>query len=508
MGGEIFPTFNLTLYSDSKVPERMKRSYPFVFTMVLCWWSLAGMAQQWVDKTYSYDSIMDITYGAAIDFNGVEQSLRMDIYNPICDDPGGISGKPLVVFIHGGGFLAGDKQEGTIVRLSREFARRGYVTASINYRLGMISDEGDWSCNFPEYACLFATDEAEWIRALYRGIQDAKGAIRYLVNRQEEYRIDPENIFVAGESAGGFIALGAALLDVEEEKFAAAFALDDAPIPHPNALSCAHNQGQVFEGDFIARPDLGSIEGDLEPSALPYTIKGIGNIFGALATDLLEQHPQGKPKPVLYQFHQPCDLVVPIDTGPIGEGLNWCFTNGYGCYAVANTPEVLGSRAISDLNDEQEYGYVIENDFTGTEFPNSFLFGTASCYDQVNHPCHAYDNFSLREQNMALFFAQLVDITTICEPGYSTGVHEQPLEERVDVYPNPVRDRLSIRNTGAEAIHYQVTDLRGQLLTKGSLAGHSSLQIPLGGLPAGLYFVRVYDPRGKEVLSRKIVAIP
>lgn len=469
-------------------------------------WIPAGQAQQWVDKPYSYDSIIGITYGAAIDFNGVEQSLQMDIYNPICDDPGGISRKPLVVFIHGGGFIAGDKGEGTIVRLSRAFARRGYVAASINYRLGMISDDGNWQCNFPEYACMFATDEAEWIRALYRGIQDTRGAIRYLVNRQEEYRIDPENIFVAGESAGGFIALGAALLDMEEEKFAAAYALDDAPIPHPNALSCPHNQGQVFEGDFIARPDLGSIDGDIEPSDLPYTIKGIGNIFGALASDLLEHFPQGKPKPVLYQFHQPCDLVVPIDTGEIGEGLNWCFTNGYGCYAVANTPVVLGSRAISELNEEQGYGYVIENDFTNKEFPYSFLFGSGSCYDQLNHPCHAYDNFSLRENNMALFFAEQIDIPTICEPDYSTGLYEQPLEERVEIYPNPVRDKLSIRNNGPEAIHYQVADLRGQLIAKGSLAGHSSLQIPLGGLAGGLYFIRVFD-RDREILTRKMITI-
>ena len=70
-----------------------------------------------------------------------------------------------------------------------------------------------------------------------------------------------------------------------------------------------------------------------------------------------------------------------------------------------------------------------------------------------------------------------------------------------------VRDRLNIRNNGLEAIHYQVADLRGQLIAKGSLAGQSSLQISLGGIPAGLYFVRVYD-RGKQILSRKIVTIP
>jgi len=380
--------------------------------------------------------------------------------------------------------LTGNKGEGTIARLSREFAKRGYVTASINYRLGMISDDGNWTCNYSDYACMFATDEAEWIRALYRGIQDTKGAIRYLVNRQEEYRIDPDNIFLAGESAGGFIALGAALLDMEEEKFAEAFALDDAPHPHNNALSCPHNQGQVFDNNFIARPDLGSIDGGIEPSNVPYTIRGVGNIFGALTADLLEMIPAGKPKPAIYQFHQPCDLVVPIDIGVIGKGLNWCFTKGYGCYGVANTPVVFGSRAISDLNAQNAYGYLIQNNFTTTVFPNSFLFGSASCLDQVNNPCHSYDSFTLRENNMAIFFASQVAITNICDPNYTTGITLQPIADRVEIFPNPVRDQLSIRNSGPELIHYQVTDLRGQLISQGTLQATAQCKSTLPDFPA------------------------
>lgn len=478
---------------------------PFcIFCFSIISWLPASQAQQWVSKTYAYDSIMNINYGAAIDFNGVERTLQLDLYNPICDDPEGVSRKPLVIFIHGGGFIAGDKREGTILRLSRAFAQRGYVTASINYRLGMISDDGNWQCNFPEYACMFSTDEAEWIRALYRGIQDAKGAIRYLVNRHEEYRIDPDHIFLAGESAGGFIALGAALLDMEEEKFAEAFALDDAPRPHNNALSCPHNQGQVFNNNFIARPDLGSIEGDIEPSNVPYTIRGVGNIFGALTADLLESIPEGKPKPAIFQFHQPCDLVVPIDIGVIGKGLNWCFTNGYGCFAVANTPVVYGSRAISELNMQNNYGYLIQNNFTTTLFPNSFLFGSASCLDQVNNPCHSYDSFTLRENNMAIFFAAQVAITTICDPDYSTDIPMQPIKDRVEIFPNPVRDQLTISNKGPELVFYQLTNFHGQILLKGNIAGNNTLQIKLADLPEGLYFIRVFN-RSNEVFTRKIV---
>ena len=114
------------------------------------------------------------------------------------------------------------------------FARRGYVTASIGYRLGYIFDELPWDCSIENYSCLFATDFAEWERAYYRGVQDAKGALRYLLNRNDMYRIDTANVFVMGESAGAFIALGVGLLDSPSERPSGTF--EQAPAPAPNPL--------------------------------------------------------------------------------------------------------------------------------------------------------------------------------------------------------------------------------------------------------------------------------
>jgi len=218
----------------------------------------------------------------------------------------------------------------------------------------------------------------------------------------------------------------------------------------------------------------------------------------------MERIPDGKLKPAIFQFHQPCDLVVPIDMGVIGKGMNWCFTNGYGCYAIRNTPVVMGSRAISELNEENNYGYLIHNNFTSSEFPNSFIFGSGSCLDQVNKPCHSYDSFSLRENNMAAFFAEQISITTICDPDYATDIPMKPIKDRIEIFPNPVRDQLTISNNGAEPVLYQLTNLHGQTLLKGNIAGNNTLQIKLADLPKGLYFIRVFD-RNNEVFTRKII---
>jgi hypothetical protein len=477
--------------------------YPIIFSIIIIHLFFApyGKAQQWVEKLYTYDSIMDQIYGTATNFYSGTDTLKMDIYTPVCEGTAGISKRPLLVFIHGGAFLTGGKDDASITKLARQFARRGYVTASITYRLGMINDDTGRSCNIPDYSCIFATDSAEWYRALYRGIQDTKGAIRFLVNRNEQYKIDPNHIFVAGESAGAFLALGAALLDTISEKFPAAYAIEDAPFPHSSAMDCAHNKKLPQNSGPLPRPDLGSIEGDIEPTNIPYTIKGVGNIYGAMTSDLLMHAPVGKHKPIIYQFHQPCDLVVPFQTAKIFFGLSWCLTNGYGCYGIANTPTVFGSQAISNLNSQNNYGYTFLNDFTTTTFPYSFLFGNASCLSQVDKPCHAYDNPSLRENNMASFFAEAISIESICQ---LTGLSDnQSLQnELFEIFPNPAFDVITIQNNSSESIAYNIVNPDGKIVIHQFLEGNSSVRIDVTVFPKGIYIVGF---KGNATFARKLI---
>ncbi len=471
--------------------------------LLLC--SALCSAQQWLDKKYTYDSTLNVIYGTALNFNGSSDTLRMDIYNPLCDDPSHRSRKPLLVWIHGGSFLAGDKSDASITNLCKQFARRGYVTASINYRLGFVSDHAAWNCNYPNYSCLFASDSAEWIRALYRGIQDGKGAVRYLVNRNNQYRIDTNSVFVAGESAGSCIALGIGLLDTVIERWPQTFSLANAPPPNPNTYNCSYNLPETFPNPSIPRPDLGGIDGNLEPSNINYTIKAIGNNFGALASNLLTYHSAKRRRPDIYSFHQPCDLIVPIDSGNVYAGLSWCMTNGYGCYGIAHTPKVYGSHAISHWNSSQFLGYVIQDDFTTTVFPYSFLLGTASCSDQTNNPCHGYDNSTLRENNLAAFFAPRVSALPICDTTHSTtGIKEQINNPSLEVFPNPTRNKITVATGHGQGGKIVLRNEVGQECQTVQLIINQHAELDLTGLSPGIYFL-IYTSLEGVILVRMVV---
>ena len=458
-----------------------------------------GYAQEWIDLQYSYDSIMNIPYGSEVNFNGETETLLMDLYLPKCQVDQVELRRPLAIFIHGGAFISGSKDEASIQQYCKNFAKRGYVTAAISYRLGFISDDQAWTCNFPNYNCVFASDTSEWIRAYYRGVQDAKGALRYLMNQNQQYMIDTSNVFISGESAGSFIAMGAALMDVDSERPIDTYALSNAPAPNTNTMTCSHNSGQVFTGP-ISRPDLGGIQGSIEPSTVNYTIKGIGNIFGAMFGNLLQENDPLKLKPAIYSFHQPCDLIVPINSKQALWGLDWCMTNGYGCFAIANTPIAHGSQTISDWNTNNSYGYSIENHFTAQTFPYNFAFGPASCLDQGNTPCHAYDNRTARESELALFFSNLVTTGAICE---TVSLNENAYQ--FEVYPNPSGDILTIRASTELIDHIYFRNIFGdQLNLNAEEIGNGKYSFNISSIPKGSYIVEITLLNGDKTLVKFI----
>ena len=469
----------------------MKKLISFSVLFILL---IESYAQQWVDFRYDYDSLLNVTYGSSVDFNGRNTPLTMDVYLPRCSDPQQISRRPLLLLIHGGAFLAGGKNDANTKALCTTFARRGYVTATIEYRLGFIADDVAWSCNYPFYECIFAADTSEWYRAYYRAVQDAKGALRYLINRNATFRIDTNNVFIAGESAGAFTALGAGLMDTILERPPFTGSLPDLPLPSASALSCGYNTGQVFSGSTIARPDLGSIEGMIEPSTIQYTVKAIGNFYGAMFNDLLQWNTTPV-KPAIFSFHQPCDIIVPIDADRIYWGFSWCMTNGYGCSAIANAPRVYGSRYISQWNATNNYGYTIRDEFTSVSFPYNYLFGTGSCVDQANNPCHAYDSFSLRNQQLAQFFSGYITTSPICDTISGIGIGET-ISDKFNVYPTPASNKLFISFSTNTTGEIALIDATGKCCWRGNVNGEHLLVLDVESYFAGLYAVVFKNKEG------------
>ena len=402
-------------------------------------------AQRWVDTTYQIRSEMDSTYGQAIDFAGNPRDLKLDIYHPINDTPS-VCGRPLMILIHGGAFLDGDKSAALLGRMATDFAKRGYVTANINYRLGMFQTERRINCNVTQlfntpWNCMNQTDTAEWYRAWYRGVQDAKGALRYMLARKNVYNIDPRNVFIVGESAGAFIALGAGFLDDPAEKPIQCGAI--ASVNAPNLIyeqTCIQAYG--FDTNVasmnLSRPDLGGIEGSIYLNYYPHKLKGVGDFFGAtLQEDLFSLSPK-MTQPLLYMFHQPNDLLVHIRRRGVLVGLSVCF-GGLGCPGIINRPFASGSDAIRTLLDTlANHGQDVPR------YQYDRTNNTADCALQTLNPAlvgHAIDNFNLRTRNMATFFADSIETNGNC---IGLGTQELELDSRFRVFPNPSKDDINV----------------------------------------------------------------
>jgi acetyl esterase len=96
----------------------------------------------------------------------------LDIYRPQVGDA---TNRPMLLFLHGGGFIRGDKSEKENIGLY--FARQGYIVALANYRLAPRSV-------FPA------------------GAEDVSAALQWLRANAARFGGDARRIFIAGESAG------------------------------------------------------------------------------------------------------------------------------------------------------------------------------------------------------------------------------------------------------------------------------------------------------------------
>lgn len=469
----------------------------FLTSLFLFTNSVKLSSQAWVDTLYQIETIEDIVYGEAIDFAGNLRSLLMDISYPT-NDTIPENGRPLLIAVHGGGFIAGSKVEGLPPYLMRDFAKRGYTTASINYRLGQFQTHQQVHCNISnfglEWDCLNMADTSEWYRAYFRGIQDTHGAIRYLVNHAADYQVNPQQIFVVGESAGAFIAMGVGFLNEETEILNGQ---NDSlpPLQGPNSIYEAPCiQGYGLDTSILSlnleRPALGSIQGTLNmPVVTDYCIQGIGAFYGAVFNNIFLHSDVNQP--ALYLFHQPGDLIVPYNTGRVYGGFAYCATQFPAfCQYIINRPIVSGSNAIVSMLEEME-----SDGLSVPEYLFEHTSNNATCAEQILNStlqAHKVDNYWLRSTNMAAFFAS--------QMGGCTTTVATTLEKKAPpilVYPNPAekKENLFIQLAG---IHgrclLQLYDIRGKLVKQTVLTNPTNA-IPLTDLNTGLYIILA---KGKE----------
>lgn len=146
-------------------------------------------------------------YGENMNYYGDMQQLPFIFKAPnLASDT--LKKRPLIIFIHGGGFIDGAYDDDSSIMAVDYFAQRGYAAATIEYRLG-------WNTNGKDPADCVG-DTISMAEALYRSVQDLRAALRYFTNNAVQYGIDPDQIFLFGSSAGNVAATATLFMNQDD----------------------------------------------------------------------------------------------------------------------------------------------------------------------------------------------------------------------------------------------------------------------------------------------------
>lgn len=135
------------------------------------------------------------------------QQLSLDIYYPAPDAPTTLDGiaKPTILYVFGGGFITGKRNDPYILPWVKQLLDEGYPVVCVDYRLGLKGEK----LNFRIFHMAESANKVK--RAVDMGVEDVFSAIRFLADNRDSLHIDTDNIVIAGSSAGAMISLSSEL---------------------------------------------------------------------------------------------------------------------------------------------------------------------------------------------------------------------------------------------------------------------------------------------------------
>lgn len=134
---------------------------------------------------YGVKVTRDLVYASKQNGGDAAEPLELDLYEPTSD--GGSRGpRPVLIFIHGGGYSSGSKHDA--IDFSTEMAKRGYVVLAVNYRLK-------------------ERPFIDFQHTLNDAYEDIADAIRWIGSNAEAHRLDAGRIAIGGDSAGGHLSM-------------------------------------------------------------------------------------------------------------------------------------------------------------------------------------------------------------------------------------------------------------------------------------------------------------
>jgi hypothetical protein len=341
--------------------------------------------------------------------------------------------RPVVIMCHGGYFLSGDKAAPDMLPLCTDLARMGYVVASINYRVGI-----------PFGAQL----EVPYGQALLRAIQDVRAAIRWFRKNADTegntYRINPEQIFVGGASAGGFMALHLAYMDENEI---------------PSWLD-------------MTIPGLeGGLEGESGNPGYSSEVAGILPVSGAMGdSDWIDA---GDTTPAC-MFHGDADLTVTIDSAT------------FVLFGLINVTTIEGSNYIADRMDEVGVEHCYHVTPGGGHVP---YLGNPTEYDYTLSLMSGFLHGLVCNETFDCTYHEIL-----------SGTSEIADYEQLNVYPNPADNMIFIPHATGQTVSALFT-LDGR-----KVADITGTSFNTSTLTEGVYVLHSAGKEGLGVTDRVIIA--
>ena len=404
-------------------------------SLLLCFFATLNFAQselgcdgvRYIDNVYSDIKKTTVTYGENTTATGSNQVLKMDIYEPEGDDA---VMRPAIILAFGGSFIFGQRND--MKSYCEAFARKGYVAATIDYRLYPL--------------LLGLPDSLEMTDEVVKAVSDMKASVRHLrmdAATTNTFKVDPNNIFVGGLSAGAITALHTAYMDSG----------DDMP--------------QYVLDAIDANGGIDGNTGSDDNKSYSSEVSGVLNLSGGLQdAELIDAG-----EVPLASVHGTNDGTVPYGSG-IANGILYI----EGSSLLHNRAEAEG----------------IDNYFKSVEGGGhtNFYLDPAFGADMIE--------FYL---NMYGFFHEI-----IC-PNVEVSTNQIDVSAQVKAYPNPSFDKIEIKFQGINsAYNVRIFDQLGRTISTELNETNQVFILEKEKIGTGMFFVNIlFEDETIAPLTKRVV---
>lgn len=444
--------------------------------------------------------------------------LVCDVYEP-SGAPDPMMQRPLIIFMHTGSFLpafvnqtpTGSRNDSATVEICKRFARRGYVVANMDYRVG-------WN---PQGATLDIR-RGTILTAIYRAIQDAKACVRYFranAAGANTYKIDPNTIILGGQGTGGYIAINYATLDKVSEINLPKF-ISSTTEPTYGFVAGQSYVNQALLGDFDGYGGISQLNNPNNSPGYPNNISFAFNMGGALGDSsfleagdapMVAMHVIGDPfapygNGIVYVPGNPPQIVVEVS----GSGAFIPMANNLGnnnCFINAGFTDVYTTQAntLNNGNDGLYPFATIPPIQAGPwEWFDSLatIAGAAAYGIPAGTAATIYSNALLTNPDMskAKAMAYIDTIMGYLNPrivyclNLPTGISEiQAANTGITVQPTLLSKGQAIHISSTKGLinRIEMCDASGKSVMLFEKVNETGRQLDVSALSSGIYFIKV-----------------